>query len=63
MAKKSSGMAADIEQGHYVATKAPSYAKAEFQQIGTFMDDGDMRSTTPKGISVNQKTDRTQIDE
>jgi hypothetical protein len=63
MAKRSGGMAADIEQGHYVATKAPSLNKGEFQQVGTFMDDGDMTTIVPKGISVNRKTDKTQIDE
>jgi hypothetical protein len=66
MARRTSSgsMTADIEVGgHYVATKAPSLSKGEFQQVGTFMDDGDMTSIVPRGISVNSKTDRTQIDE
>ena len=60
MAKMSKGMAAPIEQGHYDPTKAPSLAKGQFQQVGSFIDEGDMTTVTPRGTSVNQKTGKLQ---
>jgi hypothetical protein len=60
MAKMGKGMAAPIEQGHYDPTKAPALAKGQFQQVGTFIDEGEMTTVSPKGTSVNQKTGRLQ---
>jgi hypothetical protein len=60
MAKMGKGIAAPIEQGHYDPTKAPSLAKGSFQQVGTFIDEGDMTTVMPRGTSVNQKTGKLQ---
>jgi len=48
------------EGGHYDGTKAPSLLKGTFQQVGTFIDEGDMTTVTPKGTSVNVKTGKLQ---
>ena len=56
MAKMSKGMAAPMEQGHYDPTKAPRLAKGDFQQVGTFIDEGEMTTVSPRGTSVNSKT-------
>lgn len=62
MAKMAKGMAARIEEGgHYDPTKAPSLRKGEFQAVGTFIDEGDMTTVEPRGISVNNKTGKTQV--
>jgi hypothetical protein len=58
---KSSKMAERIaEGGHYDATKSPSLMKGQFQQVGTFIDEGDMTTVTPKGTSVNMKSGKLQ---
>ncbi len=62
MAKMGKGMADRIEEGgHYAPSKAPSLKKGQFQQVGTFIDEGDMTTVEPRGISVNQKTGKTQV--
>lgn len=63
MARMGKGMAETIDQGHYVPSKAPSLSKGEFEQVGTFMDEGDMTTTMPRGTSVNMKTNKTQVGE
>ena len=61
MAKMAKGMADRIaEGGHYDATKAPALMKGDFQQVGTFIDEGAMTSVHPTGISVNSKTGKLQ---
>lgn len=60
MAKMGKGMAESMEQGHYVSTKAPALKKGQFQQVGTFIDEGDMTTVTPMGTSVNRKTGNLQ---
>lgn len=60
MARTGKGMAAPLEQGHYEASKAPSLDKAQFQQVGTFIGEGDMTSSMPRGTSVNSKTGKLQ---
>ena len=60
MAKTGKGMAAPIEDGHYVPSSAPRMSKGEFQQIGTFIDEGAMTTENPSGISVNSKTGKLQ---
>lgn len=62
MAKRT-GMAETIEQGHYVATASPKIGKGTFEPVGTFIDEGEMTTTTPKGTSVNVKTGRLQNNE
>lgn len=57
---KSSKMADTIEQGHYVASSAPSLNKGQFQQVGTFVGEGEMTSISPRGTSVNSKTGKLQ---
>ena len=47
--------------GHYDPTTAPRLKKGDFQQVGTFIDEGDMTTVEPKGISVNMKTGKTQV--
>lgn len=49
--------------GHYAATKAPSLNKGQFQQVGTFIDEGDMNTVMPRGISVNSKSGTMQTGE
>jgi hypothetical protein len=34
--------------------------KGQFQQVGTFISEGDMTTVEPRGISVNQKTGKLQ---
>ena len=59
--KDGKGMAAPIAVGgHYDATSAPKPKKGEFAAVGTFIDEGDMTTVTPKGTSVNVKTGKLQ---
>ena len=60
---KKSGMADHIEQGHYIPTTSPKLGKGTFDQVGTFIDEGEMTTTTPKGTSVNVKTGKLQNNE
>ena len=61
MAKMAKGMASRIEDGgHYEPAKAPSLSKGQFQQVGTFIAEGDMTTVMPKGTSVNVKTGKLQ---
>lgn len=61
MAKKSGGMSAVVGcGGHHEPSNAPSLGKGQFQQVGTFIDEGDMNTTTPRGTSVNSKTGKLQ---
>lgn len=61
MAKMAKGMASRIEEGgHCDPTKAPSLMKGQFDQVGTFIDEGDMTTVTPKGTSVNVKSGKLQ---
>lgn len=56
-----SGMAARVaEGGHHEPSKAPALAKGQFQQVGTFIDEGEMTTISPKGTSVNVKTSKLQ---
>lgn len=58
---KQQGMAARIaDGGHYEPAKAPALTKGQFQQVGTFVDEGDMTTVTPRGTSVNVKTNKLQ---
>lgn len=64
MAKMGKGMAERIDDGgHYAPSKAPSLLKGQFEQVGTFIDEGDMTTVTPRGTSVNQKTGKLQLGE
>jgi hypothetical protein len=54
------GMSESIDQGHYLPTSAPKLGKGMFQQVGTFLDEGELTSTTPKATSVNVKTGKLQ---
>jgi hypothetical protein len=59
---KGTGMAANIAVGgHYDPTSAPKLKKGTFQQVGTFIDEGDMTTVEPMGTSVNKKTGKTQV--
>jgi hypothetical protein len=61
MAKMARGMAARVaDGGHYEPNKAPALAKGQFEQVGTFIDEGEMTTVSPKGTSVNVKTGRLQ---
>ena len=61
MARMGKGMAERVDEGgHHISTKAPSLEKATFQQVGTFIDEGDMTTIRPKGTSVNVKTGKLQ---
>jgi hypothetical protein len=60
---KHSGMAEKIEQGHYIPTPGPKLGKGTFDQVGTFIDEGELTTTTPKGTSVNVKTGKPQNNE
>ena len=60
MAKMAKGMAERIDQGHHVATSAPALAKGQFQNVGTFIDEGDMTTIHPRGTSVNMKSGKLQ---
>lgn len=61
MAKMGKGMAGRVDEGgHFEPNKAPSLAKGQFQQVGTFIDEGDMTTVMPRGTSVNSKTNRLQ---
>jgi hypothetical protein len=55
-----SGMSERMEQGHYLPTSSPKLGKGTVQQVGTFLDEGDMTTTTPRGTSVNMKTGKLQ---
>ena len=52
-----------IEQGHYVPTPGPRLGKGTFDQVGTFIDEGEMTTITPKATSVNVKTGKLQNNE
>lgn len=58
MASKMSGRVAD--GGHYEPSKAPALHKGQFQAVGTFIDEGDMTTVTPRGTSVNTKSGKLQ---
>lgn len=58
--KSKTGMSANMEQGHYLATSSPKLGKGMFQPVGTFLDEGELMTTTPKGTSVNMKTGKLQ---
>jgi hypothetical protein len=60
MAKSKTGMSEALEQGHYVPSKAPALVKGDFQQVGTFIDEGAMTSVHPSAVSVNSKTGKLQ---
>ena len=61
MAKMGKGMAERVDDGgHHVSTKAPALMKGEFQQVGTFIDEGSMTSVHPMATSVNSKTGKLQ---
>ncbi len=62
MAKRS-GMSEHIEQGHYISTPAPTLGKGTFDQVGSFIDEGEMTSTKPMATSVNSKTGKLQNNE
>ena len=62
MAKRT-GMSEMIEQGHYVPTPGPRLGKGTFDQVGTFIDEGEMTTITPKATSVNVKTGKLQNNE
>lgn len=56
-----SGMAGRVDcGGHHEPSKAPALNKGQFQQVGTFIDEGQMTSVSPRGISVNNKTGKLQ---
>jgi len=56
------GMSSRVDVGgHYDTDKAPALRKGQFQQVGTFIGEGDLTTVMPKGISVNQKTGKTQV--
>lgn len=62
MAKDGKGMAAPIAVGgHYDPTTAPKMKKGEFAAVGTLIDEGDMTTVEPRGVSVNVKTGKTQV--
>lgn len=64
MAKMAKGMASRVSDGgHYEPSKAPALAKGQFEQVGTFIDEGDMTTVHPKGTSVNVKTGKLQLGE
>jgi len=64
MAKMAKGMASRIaEGGHYESTSSPKLLKGDFQQVGTFIDEGDMTTVQPKGTSVNVKSGKLQTGE
>lgn len=61
MAKMGKGMASRVgEGGHYEPAMAPKLAKGDFQEVGTFIAEGDMAMLMPRGTSVNQKTGKLQ---
>ena len=47
-------------QGHYISTPAARLGKGTFDQVGTFIDEGEMNTLSSKGTSVNVKTGRLQ---
>ena len=55
MASKKESPSSEYE-GHGENSRPPSVKKGEFCAIGTYIDDGAMNSTFPKGISPNVKT-------
>jgi hypothetical protein len=61
MAKMGKGMASRIEDGgHHEPSMAPKLDKGDFQQVGTFISEGEMTSVHPRGTSVNTKTGKLQ---
>jgi hypothetical protein len=60
--KDGKGMAAPIEVGgHYDPTSAPKMKRGVFASVGTFIDEGDMTTVEPRGVSVNVKFGKTQV--
>ena len=53
-------MSEKMTQGHYIPTGSPKLGKGSFQPVGTFIDEGEMTTTAPKGTSVNMKTGKLQ---
>lgn len=58
--RSKTGMSENIEQGHYLPTPAARLGKATFDQVGTYIDEGEMNTLSSKGTSVNMKTGRLQ---
>ena len=54
------GMSENIDQGHFLPTSSPKLGKGKFDAVGTFIDEGDMTTVMPRGISVNMKTGKLQ---
>ena len=60
--KDGKGMAAPIAVGgHYESSPVPKMKKGEFAAVGTFIGEGDMNTVEPRGVSVNEKTGKTQV--
>ena len=63
MAKDGKGMAAPIAVGgHHEVSIHPKMNKGEYVAVGTFIGEGAFTTVEPRGISVNQKTGKTQLD-
>jgi hypothetical protein len=60
MAKQGKMSSTVAEGGHYEASSAPGLKKGQFQQVGTFIGQGEMTSVTPRGTSVNSKSGTLQ---
>lgn len=59
---KGTAMSSRVDEGgHYAPSQAPKLKKGIFQQVGTFVGEGDMTTVEPKGTSVNVKTGKTQV--
>lgn len=58
--RSKTGMSENMDQGHYIPTASPKLGKGKFDQVGTFIDEGDLTTTTPKGTSVNMKSGKLQ---
>lgn len=58
--RSKTGMSESMDQGHYIPTGSPKLGKGKFDPVGTFIDEGDMTTTAPKGTSVNMKTGKLQ---
>ena len=54
------GMSETITQGHYISTPGPKLGKGKADLVGTFIDEGEMTTTSPRGTSVNLKTNKLQ---
>jgi hypothetical protein len=55
-----SGMSETITQGHYISTPSAKLGKGKFDPVGTFIDEGELMTTKPRGTSVNVKTNGLQ---